>query len=58
MTNYERIKNMTLEELAKELALVAEWDRKELAKCKKYVGVENFMIECLKMEVDANGKWI
>lgn len=32
MTNYERIKNLSIEEMAKEIKLIANWDRKEKLK--------------------------
>jgi len=47
MTNSERIRAMTDAELAKELALIAGWDRKEYNKCKRCPGVEAFMLQWL-----------
>ena len=35
MDNFERIKNMTREELAAEIKLIANWDRKEKRKAEK-----------------------
>lgn len=35
-TNYDVIQNMTLEELARELSLIATWDRKEVRKIKDH----------------------
>lgn len=36
MTNFERIKSMSVEELAEELRLIAEWDRSQVKIAKKY----------------------
>lgn len=36
MTNFERIKNMSVDELAKELKLIAEWDRSQVKIARKY----------------------
>lgn len=49
MTNFERIKNMTKEELAKEIKLIANWDRKELCKANK---IEGFFLDYLDKEVN------
>lgn len=48
MTNYERIVNMSKEELAEELRLVANWDRREKNKAEKYC--DNFYLEWLNAE--------
>lgn len=48
MTNFEKIKNMSKEELANELKLIAEWDRKNVLIAKKY---PQFYIEWLNSEV-------
>ncbi|MDY2737111.1 hypothetical protein [Intestinibacter sp.] len=47
MTNFEKIKDMTIEELANEIKLIANWDRKEKRKAEKD---ENFYINWLKSE--------
>lgn len=47
MTNADRIRAMSDEELAHELALVASWKRSEFAKAKKN-GLEAFMMSWLK----------
>ena len=39
---------MTDEDLAKELAMIAEWDRKELAKAKRGPGLLEFMKDWLQ----------
>ena len=41
MTNFERMKSMTQEEMAHELALIASWDRKEYKKAINTIGLEN-----------------
>ena len=43
ITNADRIRAQSDEDLAKELAMIAEWDRKELAKAKRGTGLVNFM---------------
>lgn len=48
MTNFERIKGMTKEELAKEIELIANWDRKELNKAKR---VDGWFLKYLEAEV-------
>lgn len=53
MTNYERIGNLSIEEMAKEIKLIANWDRKEKRKTEKD---ENFYIEYLKMEATIREK--
>ena len=47
-TNADRIRSMSDAELAQELALIAEWDRKELAKAKRGPGLVPFMIDWLR----------
>lgn len=47
MTNAQKIRAMSDEELAHELALVASWKRSEFAKAKKN-GLETFMMNWLK----------
>ena len=49
MTNYERIKNLSLEGMAEEIKLIANWDSKEKAKANK---VDNFYINYLKAKGD------
>lgn len=49
MTNFERIKNMTRKQLAEEIRLIANWDKKELAKANK---VDNWFLEYLDKEVN------
>ena len=49
MTNFERIKNMTLEELAEEIKLIAKWDRKFVKKADKY---PQFYLEWLQSETE------
>lgn len=51
MTNFERIKNMSKEELAVELKLIAEWDRKNVDVAKKY---PQFYIQWLNAECNGN----
>ena len=46
-TNADRIRAMSDEELAHELALVASWNRSEFAKAKKN-GLETFMMNWLQ----------
>lgn len=47
-TNADRVRSMTDEELAKELALVAGWDRKEYETAKR-IGIEKVMLDWLKL---------
>jgi hypothetical protein len=47
MTNYERIKGLSIEELAEELKLIANWDRKEV---KKANNIEDFYVDYLNSE--------
>ncbi|MEG1310478.1 MAG: hypothetical protein RR942_06555 [Romboutsia sp.] len=49
MTNFERIKNMAREQLAEEIRLIANWDKKELTKANK---IDNWFLEYLDKEVD------
>lgn len=42
-TNADRIRAQPDEDLAKELAMIADWDRKELAKAKRGPGLVKFM---------------
>lgn len=51
MTNFERMKSMTQEEMAHELALIASWDRKEYKKAINTIGLEQFMNKRLQSEV-------
>lgn len=47
MNNYERIKGLTIEKMAEEIKLIANWDRREVSKANK---VEDFYIDYLKTE--------
>lgn len=47
-TNEERLKSLPTAELAKELALVAEWDKKQLQKAKDGPGLVQFMEKWLR----------
>lgn len=47
MTNADRIRAMTDEELAHELALVASWDRKQYKKAKA-IGIEKVILDILR----------
>lgn len=49
MTNFERIKNMTREQLAEEIRLIANWDKKEVAKVNK---IDNWFLDYLDKEVN------
>lgn len=42
-TNEERIKSLSTDDLAKELALIAEWDRAQLQKAKDGPSLISFM---------------
>jgi len=44
MTEYEKIKNMSIEQMATEIKLIANWDRKEKNKAEKD---ENFYLNYL-----------
>ena len=43
ITNADRIRAMSDKDLARELALIAEWDRKQLQKAKSGPGLVEFM---------------
>ncbi len=47
-TNEEWLKSLNTEELAKELALIAEWDRTQVEKTRNSVGLQEFMKRWLK----------
>jgi hypothetical protein len=47
MKNYERIKNMTVEEMAEEIKLIANWDRKQKKIAEQD---ENFYVNWLNAE--------
>jgi len=49
MTNYERIKNYTIEEMAEEIREIANWDRKEKKKAEKD---EQFYVKWLNTETE------
>lgn len=49
MTNYEKIKSFTVEEMAEEIKTIANWDRKEKAKAEKD---ENFYINWLNKDYE------
>ena len=49
ITNADRIRAMTDEELARELALIAGWDRKQYGKAKR-IGIEKVMLDWLRSE--------
>ncbi|MBD5589286.1 hypothetical protein [Clostridium botulinum] len=53
MTNYERIKNLNIEEMAEEIKLIANWDRKEKRKAEKD---KNFYLEYLKIKANRREK--
>ncbi len=48
VTNEERLKSLSVADLAKELALIAEWDRKQLQKAKDGPGLVQFMEHWLR----------
>lgn len=48
MTNEERLKQMGTQELARELSLIAMWDREQLRKAQKGPGLEAFMEKWLR----------
>lgn len=50
-TNADRIRAMSDEELARELALVAGWDRHEYEKAKR-IGTEKVMLDWLKQPTE------
>lgn len=51
MSNADRIRTMTDNELASELAAVAGWDRKEYRKAKQ-IGIEKVMLAWLRQTAD------
>lgn len=51
-TNEERLKSLNTKELAQELALIAEWDRKQLAKAKNGPGLVQFMEKWLQQPAE------
>lgn len=53
MNNYERIKNLTIEKMAKEIESIVNWDRKEKRKADK---VENFYIKYLEKDINGKGE--
>jgi len=46
-TNEEWLKSLSTEELAEELARIAEWDREQVKKAKRTVGLVEFMKQWL-----------
>lgn len=52
MTNAQKIRAMSDEELARELALIAEWDRKQLQKAKSGPGLVEFMEHWLQQPAE------
>ena len=50
-TNADRIRAMSDEELAKEFAMLAGWDRKEYEKAKR-IGIEKVMLDWLKQPAE------
>lgn len=50
-TNADRIRAMTDEELAHELALIAGWDREQYKKAKS-IGIEKVMMDWLKQPAE------
>ena len=52
LTNADRIRAMRDEELARELALIAEWDRKQLQKAKSGPGLVEFMEHWLQQPAE------
>ena len=52
ISNADRIRAMTDEELARELALIAEWDRKQLQKAKSGPGLVEFMEHWLQQPAE------
>ena len=51
MSNADRIRAMTDEELAAELAAVADWDRKQYRKAKQ-IGIKKVMLDWLRQPAD------
>lgn len=52
VTNADCIRAMSDEELARELALIAEWDRKQLQKAKSGPGLVEFMEHWLQQPAE------
>lgn len=52
-TNEERLKEMDTRELANELALIVEWDRKEVQKAKEGPGLVTFLEKWLRSAADS-----
>lgn len=48
MTNEQRLKSMGTKELAKELTLIANWDKEQLKRAQKGPGVQAFMEDWLR----------
>lgn len=56
MTNYERIKNLSIEDMAKEIKQIANWDKKESDKANK---IEGFYIDYLNQnDKNIDKEWI
>lgn len=53
-TNEERLKQMGTQELARELSLIAMWDRKQLKKAQENPGLEAFMGKWLREPAEDN----
>ena len=51
VTNGDRIRAMSDEELAKEFAMLAGWDRSEYEKAKR-IGIEKVMLDWLKQPAE------
>lgn len=49
-TNEDRLKAMNINELAEELALIATWDRTQVAKAQRTIGLVEFMKKWLQSE--------
>ena len=52
LSNADRIRAMSDEELARELALIAEWDRKQLQKAKSGPGLVEFIEHWLQQQAE------
>ena len=52
LSNADHIRAMSDEELARELALIAEWDRKQLQKAKSGPGLVEFMEHWLQQPAE------
>jgi len=59
MTNYERIKNLTIEEMANEIKAIVNWDRKEKNKAEQddqfyinYLNEKSPDVKCSLMDSD------